>query len=499
MNKCCHKGDGKSDKGDSKSDDYTSARAERISVSIPNASDIDANLYWRKILFENLPTTGSDTGTHTFMPRLDTSEQYRTWRGISHGTDTEHKNVTVAEVAWRLLKKKHETTFPGSEFNVDRSMMPILVLRKMNFWPIILQIKSLPDGQEITTSYIDDFVSVLNFNLSQIRLALEGWNETLLGSWRTKDPSTVKIFGFVFSSVVQLSQEFKQGHYGLYPRFVTHENYDDILTTTHNHHRTFDLGAEKSPWDLRSGDIILDVNSNFWRNESTDLLNLQSNGENQGYRDRGTFENSDVCMEAHPAMGNSPFFLTKVHTDVNAQTGMFAGRHFIFIGGYSGGTTEEAKSIICHEMMHTFLGVFDTYKLGTDDLVCNPDDSLCSTDHANRSFVWQVNGTTMRGDTPDWFATFPEDKTILHYSRSLTAFDVAYIRMQYKRQIDSFRDRLAPLEPLAVIVTSRQGRMIANPTVSVHINKVDLILFVVSLLIGMYLLTRKQHSVSHHE
>ena len=398
-----------------------------IQINIPKAEDIDENFFYRVVLFENLPTIGSN-----IMPTLDTATQYENWKTIPHGVDSDNTTpLTLADATWKILKKKHQTPFPGIEFNLDNAKMPILVLREKNYWPIIVQIKSWR-ASTLNTGDIEEFVSILTSHLAQFRLCLKNWNEKNLGTWNTTDPSTVKIFGFVFSSDVasKLSDDFMNGIYGKYPRFVTLPEFDHILTSGNN--RTRQLGAEKSPWNLKIGNTILDVDSNFWRDPSTDITNLQSNGPNLDYEQRGTFYNSNVTRNDHPSMGNEPFFLTKVHTDMEANDAMFASKHYIYIGGFHspiGKLLPNAKSIICHEMMHTFFGVFDTYRIGNcSAFVTTSEQAACE----NRRWLMQGrNG-------PEWYATFPSDKTILHYSKSLTAFDVAYIRMQYKRQVDKY-------------------------------------------------------------
>lgn len=438
-----------------------SARATKLAINIPKASDVDEDLFFRQILFENLPVTGND-----WIERKDTNKQYDEWKSIPHGVDAAGSSVTLAEVAWKLLKKKHdEITGPlvnqrfGFQFNVDGSMMPILVVRQKNYWPIIIQIKTWKTG-ELTSQYIDDFVSVLESNISQIRLCLKGWNEALLGAWPTSEPSSVKIFGFVFGSTVSLSDDFKNGKYGKYPRFVTDPDYDSILGSGKN--GVLELGAEKSPWNLKSGTKILNVDSNFWADPSIDLLNLQSNGENSDYNDRGTFFNTEECTHNHPAFVNDkPFFVTKILTDMKCEEectkGMWAARHYITINGYEGGTTKEAKRIICHEMMHTLLGVYDTYRIGNcSNFTTVSERDQCETDPARR--------LTEGRNGPEWFAQIPDGETILHWGLSLTAFDVAYIRMQYKRQIDAYKTHLTGSSIAGVSSALAQNRPNDTPT-----------------------------------
>lgn len=437
------------------SEKCVSARATNININIPKASDVDPDLYFRQILFENLPVTGNGT----WLPHNDTHTHYEEWKSISHGKGADGVTpLTVADVAWKLLKKKHDTIIDdrfGFQFDVDNSMMPILVLREKNFWPIILQIKCT----SVTTQDIDDFVSVLEFNLAQIRLCLQGWNEAVLGAWPTAEPSTVKIFGFVFGK--EPTDDFTNGKYGTYPRFVVHEDNADILLTGNNGTvgGKKGLGAERSPWNLISGSsTVLNVNSlNFWSDPDINLLTLQSNPNDpidEAYASLGTFVNTSRCHTDHPAMGNEAFFVTKVHTDKESGDAMYAARHYIYIGGFDALTRgsnkwEDAKSIILHEMMHTLLGVYDTYKIGNCSNLPAAEQDSCENDPYKRDLVGWTDPNCEHNPGCDylpelyrggdeWFATFPATKTILHFGDSLTAFDVAYIRMQYKRQIDFY-------------------------------------------------------------
>lgn len=431
-----------------------SARPASVTINIPKASDIDPDLYFRQILFENLPVTGNGT----WLPSNDTKKTYEEWKNLSWGKGADGVTpVTVAEVAWKLLKKKNDTIIDdkfGFQFDVDNSMMPILVLKEKNFWPIILQIKCT----SVTTQDIDDFVSVLETNLAQIRLCLQGWNEALLGAWPTAEPSTVKIFGFVFGK--EPTDDFTNGKYGTYPRFVVHEGNADILKTGSN--ATVGgmkgLGAERSPWNLKSGSTVVNVNSlTFWPDPTIDLLNLQSNPNDpidEEYASLGTFVNTSRCHTDHPAMGNEAFFVTKVHTDKEDGDSMYAARHYIYIGGFEVLTRgsdiwERAKSIILHEMMHTLLGVYDTYRIGNCSNLPAAQQDSCENNPKKRELVSWTDPNCEHDPQCDylpelyrggdeWFATFPEDKTILHFSDTLTAFDVAYIRMQYKRQMDFY-------------------------------------------------------------